>query len=130
MITENEDVERGIANGTIAEFKKAILKENAELIPIQMFGYWVYSIGVDDVLQLELEWKGSDRFRGRFRVSTTTGTYQVKFPISEFGRQMKVQAAIRIEQFPVVGNFATTGHKLQGKSVGEIVVAEWSKVKN
>jgi len=130
MITENEDVERGIANGTIAEFKKAILKENAELIPIQMFGYWVYSIGVDDVLQLELEWKGSDRFRGRFRVSTTTGTYQVKFPISEFGRQMKVQAAIRIEQFPVVGNFATTGHKLQGKSVSEIVVAEWSKVKN
>jgi hypothetical protein len=32
--------------------------------------------------------------------------------------------------FHTVGNFATTGHKLQGKSVNELVVAEWSKVKN
>ena len=36
-----------------------------------------------------------------------------------------------LTQFPTVGNFATTGgHKLQGKSVNELVVAEWSKVKN
>ena len=130
MINENEDVKRGIANGTTAEFKKAILKENANLIPIRMFGYWVYSVGVDDVKQLELEWKGSDRFRGRFRVSPIKGTYRVQFPISEFGREMKVKAGIQITQFPVVGNSATTGHKLQGKSVNEIVVAEWSKLKN
>ena len=69
-------------------------------------------------------------FHGRFRVSPKKGTYQVKFPISDFGRNMRVKAAIQIKQFPVVGNSATTGHKLQGKSVDEIVVAEWLKVKN
>ena len=33
-------------------------------------------------------------------------------------------------QFPVVINHATTGHKLQGKSMDALVIAEWSKVKN
>ena len=37
---------------------------------------------------------------------------------------------IQFTQFPVLGNYATTGHKLQGKSVDELVIAEWSKVKN
>ena len=130
MVNENEDVRRGIANGTTAAFKRAILKKKANLIPIQMFGHWVYSVGVDDVKQLELEWKNSDRFHGRFRVSAIKGIYQVKFPITDFGREMRVKAGVHIRQFPIVGNFATTGHKLQGKSVHEIVVAEWSKAKN
>ena len=33
-------------------------------------------------------------------------------------------------QFPVVLNHATTGHKLQGKSLDQLIVAEWSSVKN
>ena len=37
---------------------------------------------------------------------------------------------IELTQFPVVGNFATTGHKLQGKSLDALLIAEWSKVKN
>ena len=31
---------------------------------------------------------------------------------------------------PVVLNHATTGHKLQGKSLNSLVIAEWSKKKN
>jgi hypothetical protein len=31
---------------------------------------------------------------------------------------------------PVIVNHATTGHKLQGKTVRLLVIAEWSKVKN
>ena len=35
-----------------------------------------------------------------------------------------------LEQFPIVINFATTGHKLQGKSMRALVIAQWSKTKN
>jgi hypothetical protein len=47
MINDNIDVHNGIANGTTAEFVKAYLKPGAKLVPIQMFGYWVYSVTVD-----------------------------------------------------------------------------------
>jgi hypothetical protein len=51
MINDNIDVHNGIANGTTAEFVKAYLKPGAKLVPIQMFGYWVYSVTVDEVDQ-------------------------------------------------------------------------------
>jgi hypothetical protein len=56
--------------------------------------------------------------------------YKVKFPVTEAGKEIRVPTTMDLTQFPTVGNFATTGHKLQGKSVNELVVAEWSKVKN
>jgi hypothetical protein len=50
--------------------------------------------------------------------------------VTEAGKEIRVPTTMDLTQFPTVGNFATTGHKLQGKSVNELVVAEWSKVKN
>jgi hypothetical protein len=35
-----------------------------------------------------------------------------------------------MQYLPVIVNHATTGHKLQGKTVEKLVIAEWSKVKN
>ena len=130
MINNNIDVHDGIANGTTAEFVKAYLKAGAKLEPIQMFGYWVYSVTVDEVDQLEFEWQDYDRFKGSFRVDPAQGVYKVKFPVTEAGKEVRVPTTMDPTQFPTVGNFATTGHKLQGKSVNELVIAEWSKVKN
>jgi hypothetical protein len=56
MINDNIDVHNGIANGTTAEFQKLISNQK-KLVPIQMFGYWVYSVTVDEVDQLELSGK-------------------------------------------------------------------------
>ncbi len=130
MVNDNKDVHNGISNGTTAEFVKAYLKPGAKLQPIQMFGYWVNSITVDEVDQLELEWQDYDRFKGRFRVSATQGVYTVKYPVTERGRETRVTTTMDLIQFPVIGNFATTGHKLQGKSVNQLVIAEWSNLKN
>jgi hypothetical protein len=69
-------------------------------------------------------------FKGRFRVAATQGVYKVKYPVTERGRETRVTTTMDLTQFPVVGNFATTGHKLQGKSVNQLVIAEWSTVKN
>jgi hypothetical protein len=40
------------------------------------------------------------------------------------GKEHQVATTIKFTQFPVIGNYATTGHKLQGKSVDELVIAE------
>ena len=37
---------------------------------------------------------------------------------------------IILTQFPILINHATTGHKLQGKSLNRLVIARWSNVKN
>ena len=58
------------------------------------------------------------------------GTFNVKYPIVEFGRKMTVDAGMTFSYFPVVSNHATTGHKLQGKSMDQLVIAQWSKVRN
>jgi hypothetical protein len=46
--------------------KKTYLKHGATLQPIELNGYWVNSVSVEDVAFLELEWQDSSRFSGRF----------------------------------------------------------------
>jgi hypothetical protein len=130
MVNDNADVHSGIANGTTTEFVKAILKRGAKLQPMKIFGYWVNSVTVDEVDQLELRWQDYDRFQGKFRVNAVQGVYKVKFPVVEMGREMRVATTIELTQFPVVCNYATTGHKLQGKSLDALLIAEWSRAKN
>jgi hypothetical protein len=55
MINDNIDVHNGIANGTTAEFV-AYLKQVQNLFQFK-FGYWVYSVTVDEVDQLSLSGK-------------------------------------------------------------------------
>jgi hypothetical protein len=83
-------------------------------------------ITVNEVDQLEFEWQDYDRFKGTFRVDPTQGVYKVKFPVTEAGKEPRANYNGSYS-ISYSWNFATTG---QGKSVNELVVAEWSKVKN
>jgi hypothetical protein len=130
MGIENEDVEHGIANGTQCIFRSVPLQPGIIPQPIQMHGYWVNSVSVEDVQWLELEWQNSSRFRGRFRIEAKTWTYIVDLSVKIFGTTERFKMKICLHQFPIVLNHATTGHKLQGKSLKQLVVAEWSKTKN
>ena len=90
----------------------------------------MHSVSVNDIEWLELEWQDSSRFKGRFRIQAKTWMYNVDFPVDLGGSIQKFNTKICLRQFPVILNHATTGHKLQGKSLDELVVAEWSKTKN
>ena len=85
-----------------------------------MYDKWVYAVSIDDVDHLELQWQDSSRFEGRFRI----------FPEIEVGKKIRIKTKIQIVHFPVVLNHATTGHKLQGKSLDALVIAQWSRTKN
>jgi hypothetical protein len=131
MVTENKDVKNGIANGTTAKFKKAVLKPHAKPTKMKLHGYWTYCIDIEDVDYLLLEWIDSDYFSGTFKMKAQTGTFTVKkYPVVDMGQKMLVKASIELVHFSIAVNIATTGHKLQGKSVDILVVAEWSKVAN
>jgi len=131
MVNENTDVSNGIANGTTCLFKKAHLKPGTTVQPIKMHGFWVNAVNIDRVECLELEWQDSPKFVGRFRVEPKEINYLVSFPIKEKGKKTyRVKTSIVLEQIPVVVNFATTGHKLQGKSLQSLVIAEWSNIRN
>jgi hypothetical protein len=130
MITLNEDVDNGIANGTTCTFQKMVLKPEAEFEKIKMHGCWVHSVAIEAVEYLELEWQDCNHFVGRFRLTPTVGTFRVNYPISEFGLKSRIKTNIQLLYLPIIMNHATTGHKLQGKTVESLVLAEGSKVKN
>lgn len=57
------------------------------------------------------------------------GTFTVNYPIVEDGTKRRIKTLMKITHFPVLINFATTGHKLQGKSLNSLIVAQWSRKK-
>jgi hypothetical protein len=131
MVTENEGFLQGIANGTIDKFRKLVLNQGAELDKIKIYDYWVHAVGTDNTEYIEVEWQDCKHFVGKFRLKPKVGSFRVKHPISEFGVKSRVQTNIELQHLPVIVNHATTGcHKLQGKTVKSLVIAEWSKVKN
>ena len=64
-----------------------------------------------------MEWQDCDHFVGKFRLTPEIASFKVKYPINEFEVKSQVQAEIRLQHLPVNVNHATTGHKLQGKTV-------------
>jgi hypothetical protein len=130
MVITNKDVVGGIANGTTCKFRKVVLKPGSEFDSIQMSGYWVNTISIDDVEYIEVEWQDCDQFVGKFQITTEIGVFKVKYPITKFGISSRIQTSIEMKYLPVIVNHATTGHKLQGKTVKSLMIAEWSRVKN
>ena len=130
MGIENEDVRNGIANGTTSTFENIVFKEDVTPTPMLMHGKWVYGINIEEVDHLVLRWKDST-FEGTFKVYPIERKFRVQYPLHEHGfEHIRTVMNISMTFFPVVLNHATTGHKLQGKSVDQLIIAEWSKKKN
>ena len=71
MGVENEDVDHGIANGTQCIFRSVHLKPGILPQCIQMHGFCVNSVSVEDVEWLELEWQGFEFKRKAGRTMLT-----------------------------------------------------------
>jgi hypothetical protein len=95
-----------------------------------MYDYWVHAVGTNNIEYIEVKWQDCEHFVGKFRLKPKVGTFRVKDPISKFGVKSHVQTNIELQHLPVIVNHATTSHKLQGKIVKSLVIAEWSKAKN
>ena len=126
MTTENENVGRGVANGTTALFEKIVLKDNKSPHKIQYNGYWVYAVNAEDVSYMKLRWTKDSAFQGTFTIGPKQRTCISCVQVEDMGRKQKMNAHIDLLQFPITVNHATTGHKLQGKTVDKLLVGEWA----
>jgi hypothetical protein len=79
---------------------------------------------------IEVEWQDCDQFVGKFQLTPDVAAFRVKYPISKFRLNTQIQTNIELQYILVILNNATTGHKLQGKTIKSLVIAEWSRVKN
>ncbi|MHA7865818.1 MAG: hypothetical protein ACX93J_15995, partial [Flagellimonas marinaquae] len=131
MCSENSDVRNGIANGTCGIFKKVILKKGKRAQVSSYHDRQVYAISINDVDHIVCGWEEGTRFRGTFKIFPKKATFNVKFPLRiNDTTTVTVDTPLTIVHLPIVRNSATTGHKLQGKSVDELVVAQWVNLPN
>ena len=130
MYKDNDDVNEGVANGTTSLFEYLAMKAGASRHKVKYNGYWVWAVYAEDVEYMKLSWSAESTFQGTFTVAPKTRTYKVELTSEEFGARQKFYPRMKITQFLVTVNHATTGHKLQGKTVDSLIVWEWSSQRN
>jgi len=126
MLVENKDVDKGHANGTTAQFLSLQLKQRVQPHRITIEGFWVYAVYADEVEFIRLQWTADSTFEGTFTIKPQDIACVTKMEIRDFGIHKSIEAYVHIWQFAMSINNATTGHKLQGKTVEELIVAEWA----
>jgi hypothetical protein len=133
MVNDNIDVKNGIANGTCCQFVKAVLKQGKDVEAMQVHGYWVNSVDINDVDHIVLRFDVSydPKFQGTFKLRPRERSFMVSYPMDEglLGKK-SANVNLKLTHFPIIGNFATTGHKLQGKTMANLVIAEWRNIEN
>jgi hypothetical protein len=133
MVNDNIDVKDGIANGTCCNFEKAVLKPGKNVQKMKVHGRWVYAVDIDDVDHIVLRFDKSyhPTFEGTFKLKPRERRFLVEYPIEGgLGGKKRVNVNLTLNHFPIIGNFATTGHKLQGKTMANLIIAEWRDTEN
>jgi hypothetical protein len=135
MVNDNIDVKNGIANGTCCTFKKAVLKPGQNVQKMKVHGRWVYAVDIDDHVDqhilLRFDKSYHPTYQGTFKLRPRERCFLVEYPM-EGGVEGKTRLPVNLQlnHFPILGNFATTGHKLQGKTMKNLIIAEWRDTVN
>jgi len=126
MITSNEDIKKKRGNGTLCRGIRIKLKEGTQPQWKNYDGKKVLATSVDDIDHMLCEhWKSEKEGEApvQFKLKPETDSVVISLPVH--GRNVSV-GGIKITQFGVNSNIATTGHKLQGMSKDNIVVTSWN----
>jgi hypothetical protein len=95
---------------------------------MKVHGRWVYAVDIDDVDHILLRFDKSyhPTYQGTFKLRPRERCFLVEYPM-EGGVEGKTRLPVNLQlnHFPILGNFATTGHKLQGKTMKNLIIAEW-----
>ena len=138
MHTENKDVANEIANGTLCFLKSVVLEEGItedDITLMNIDGYWVRTIETSKVSHLLMRFGGKDENEqprtDTFEVRAESKTCRVHFPIELIpGESVRRYVRMSIKAFPLLMNYATTGHKLQGQTKENLLVSAWNYQKN
>lgn len=133
MLTENDDVPRGIANGTIGELDKVVMVPggHVHLHKINIDGFWVNCIESRYIEKL-MFLHGKD-LGLTFELKPDNYPCRVNLPLNLFPEMMdedRYEVRMNIHQFPALVNHATTVHKLQGQTKESLFVANYNYQRN
>ena len=96
-----------------------------------MDGHWVRMVDATQADYLLCKFDCGDSFVGTFKIEPKTESCGVTINTELLdGISQKTRDKIHMNQFQVLVNNATTGHKLQGRSLDSIFVSDWCHVKN
>ena len=135
MITYNKDVKQGQANGSCVFLEKVMLKAGESYSYITLDnGVKVRAATANQIKYLLLRHE-SDRVQPQqFKMVPKRYTFRAKMPVPTYlsvGEREKDNMEtfyMQGYQFPLINNSATTGHKLQGKTVKELFVYTWERM--
>ena len=136
MLTENKDVLKGIANGTQATVEHVVLKRNESYGETELKGgsvrqpatYKVKAALAHQLDYIQLRHVNDNMKPAVFRMKPQEFTFKTEVPscLDFQHRHAKDWVSMKATQLPIICNDATTGHKLQGSSVEDLFVHEWS----
>ena len=132
MLTENKDVVNGIANGTQATIERVVLKKNESYSSTQITDEKHVFIPVKAVLAHQIDFielrHANDNINPRtFRMKPQDFTFKASIPSPlDTTSRSKEYVSMKAMQLPIISNNATTGHKLQGCTVKQLFVHEWT----
>ena len=122
MLTENADVSGGIANGSRVVVKRILLRvgEAPNVLKLDC-GTSILALHVGQVESLLLEHENSDIVPSTFTIESKKFAFSCKLEVGDDMFPVKMRGL----QFPLISNSATTGHKLQGCTLDNILVNNW-----
>jgi hypothetical protein len=131
MLVTNDDVPNGHANGTRVLLEGVVLKDGITTEIMLVDGIRCPSVDASNVNHFVCSSQAnSDKL---FLIQPKAMACAAKAPIpSHIGGtvQATINFNVTLTQLPVLVNNATTGHKLQGQTKKDLVVAVWSKRRN
>ncbi len=134
MLTENEDVSNGQANGTLCTLESIHLKSGVQLKDLEIVsfeGCHVRMAGASQIDHLLCRFDCGNNFIGTFKVCPKKALCHVTMTTNFLpGINQNANAKINMNQLHVLINHATTGHKLQGRSLDSVFVSSWGSFKN
>jgi hypothetical protein len=128
MLTQNDNVKDGKANGSRAIVERVVLKPGEVKSTVKLSnGVLVAAVLASQVSHLELRHCNSRIVPQQFHVEPKDFTFEARFKARGVGqgRQMCDSIKLKGHQVPVISNTATTGHKLQGSTIQELFVHCW-----
>jgi hypothetical protein len=123
MLTRNSDVGNGQANGSRLTLHKIMVKRGERHWPLRLkSGVTVNALYASQVRHIVVKHVAADVQPMFFTVETQVYPFSCKLEVEQ---GIEVSAKMKGIQFPLISNLCTTGHKLQGCGVNDLLVDEW-----